>query len=97
MSNEALTALHCQRCGATFDVPEVSEILKLELAEIARSGTIYEVVRRLTSITGITRAEAKGIALHITRMKGVCHRCYYPLPTFSHYECPKCKALNFDC
>ena len=86
----------CQQCHGGIVMPDLSESAKLVLANLARSKAITEVILRLKRQTGITLAEAKFLALHTTRTKGVCHRCYYPLAVSGQSECPNCQALNLD-
>jgi hypothetical protein len=77
-------------------MPDLSESAKVAVANLARSKTITEAILRLKRPTGITLAEAKSLALHITRTRGVCHRCHYRLAASGQSECPNCRALNFD-
>jgi uncharacterized paraquat-inducible protein A len=96
MSTAICVDVHCQRCGMTFELPELSDLLKGQLAEIARSGTIFEVIRQLNLQKGVERHSAKCLALHMTRVPGTCHRCHYPLLLSGQSKCPKCDALNLD-
>lgn len=66
------------------------------LVNLARTKAISEVMLFLRREARLTVAEAKFLALHTTRIKGVCHRCYYPLAASSKSECPNCRALNLD-
>jgi len=77
-------------------MPDLSESAKVAVANLARSKTITEAILRLKRQTGIALAEAKFLALHITRTRRVCHRCHYRLAAPGQSECPNCHALNFD-
>lgn len=88
--------LFCPRCHGSIATPDLSESEKLALANLARSKTITEVILRLKRQVHFTLTDAKFLALHTTRTKGVCHRCYYPLEVPGESECPNCQALNLD-
>lgn len=77
-------------------MPHLSERAKPVLANLARSKKISEVILSIRRHARITFAEAKFLALHTTRIKGVCHRCYYPLAAPGESVCLNCQALNFD-
>ena len=95
--DERTTAgVSCPRCGGSILMPNLSEVVKARVAQSARSKKMTEVIHQLKSYAGISLADAKFIALHTTRMKGICHRCHYPLSNSGQTKCPHCQALNFD-
>jgi len=96
MTGKTVTIVCCARCRGYAEIPELDYATRVKLGSVARTKAISEVVHILHRDSSIPLSDAKFIALHTTRSKGVCHRCYAPLSSDGHSECPRCKALNLD-
>jgi hypothetical protein len=69
---------------------------RVSFAKGIRTGQLVEAIRVLRQTTGIELQDAKGMGLHVTRKRGVCHRCGDQLSGLEQTECATCQSLNFD-
>src|SRR5574339_641756 len=87
---------HCSRCGASFQVRPLSESDRGAVVHLVRSSGPLAAARDLHSRLGAPLDDAKGLAFHLTTVRGTCHRCGQSLPSTGLVTCPICPSLNLD-
>jgi len=87
---------HCSRCGASFQISALSESERGAVVSLARGPGPLAAARDLSNRLGAPLADAKGLAFHLTLVRGTCHRCGKPLPSTGLVTCPDCRSLNLD-
>lgn len=89
------SSILCPRCQTIVVWPsQLSPAEKSSIAEIVRASVI-EGARQLHGPLGLGLADAKGLAFHITRVSGQCHRCEAAVPSTVSI-CPNCRSANLD-
>ncbi|MEZ5427197.1 MAG: hypothetical protein R2747_13085 [Pyrinomonadaceae bacterium] len=89
-----MSVFECRKCFP-IDVPDDwTDEKKAEVASLTRKTSPIFAIQYFRPI-GMDLRQAKGIALHVTRKKGVCHGCTTELIEYEG-QCPKCKRLNLD-
>jgi hypothetical protein len=85
----------CSKCIPTSVPDEITIEQKSHVASLVRATEPILAMREIKEYLNLPLIEAKNIALHITTIKGKCHRCNN---IFVEYEgnCPKCMILNLD-
>src|SRR5262245_41934995 len=96
MSTPTITTITCERCGASFALPEIPADVRSRVVESARSGQRVHAIQYLHLRTRLALGDCKGIGFHITQTRGICHRCKTPLENSGQVVCRKCKSLNLD-
>ena len=86
----------CNRCGASFEIPEISEATRHRIADLARSSGPFAATRELEDMFGMTLTSAKGLSVHLTKTAGHCHRCHKDLGSAGQVVCANCRSLNID-
>ncbi|MGO1078535.1 hypothetical protein [Inquilinus sp. CA228] len=88
-------AVMCPRCRTVVTWPSsLSDGDKSSIAQTARFNAL-EGTKRLHDQFGLDLRQAKGAALHITRIPGQCHRCKAPV-SGAISVCPNCRSANLD-
>jgi len=73
------THIHCPRCGAEVVWPSsLTHEQATAFAALTRSSA-FEAARFAHESLGLALTEAKALSYHITRERGVCHRCGSPI------------------
>jgi cysteine-rich CPCC protein len=85
----------CFRCEGRFRVvlPTRSDQESLALV-LERSRMAF--IDALRESTGCGLSEAKGVALHVVRTLGRCHRCNGEIRDRLLVDCPRCRSLNIQ-
>ena len=87
----------CKECGGSWNSPAAFQhSARHELAFLFRSDRKTEGIAELTRLTKVSLRDAKGIALHISRERGKCHRCGELLDGIWLTDCKRCGAINYD-
>jgi Zn finger protein HypA/HybF involved in hydrogenase expression len=89
-----MPTFECRKCLPT-NVPDDWTIeMKAEIASLIRNTSPISAIQYFQPV-GMNLTNAKGISLHVTRKKGLCHHCKTELVEYEG-NCPKCKRLNLD-
>jgi hypothetical protein len=85
----------CSKCIPTNVPDELTMEQKSYVASLVRESEPILVMHEIKDFLKLPLIDAKNIALHVTTVKGHCHRCSN---SFSIFEgnCPKCNILNLD-
>jgi len=87
----------CKKCGGTWDEPiQFDDAIFEKVAKMIRSNNPMEVFHCLTKESGVSPKGAKGILIHTTRVKGICHICNSKLEKNKKTECSNCGSINYD-
>lgn len=87
----------CLKCGGTWQEPDnFDDNVFKEFARILRTSSTHEAMPYLQKNTGISPRGLKGICMHVTRVKGICHSCDAPLVNNKKTECTNCGSINYD-
>lgn len=87
----------CRKCGGKWDEPDMlNDTVFEQSSEMFRTNKTVEGIAYLRTNTGITIKGAKGIYLHTTRKRGICHKCNKPLEANKKTECKNCGSINYD-
>jgi hypothetical protein len=87
--------IECPKCRTCVVWPvSFSASEATAFAEITRRST-SDGARYAVEKFGLDLREAKALAIHVTRTKGVCHRCK-SLVIGSESVCTKCRSVNLD-
>jgi len=90
-----MSVFECRKCALPISVPDDWTVeKKVETASLIRKTSLVFAIQHFRPI-GMDLTEAKGISLHVTREKGLCHHCKTELVEYEG-QCPKCKRLNLD-
>ena len=84
----------CRKC-LPINVPDDWQIeKKSEIASLVRNTNPISAIQYFRPIK-MSLTDAKGIVLHISVEKGLCHKCKTKLAEYEG-KCQKCKRLNLD-
>lgn len=87
--------IECPKCRTYVVWPSgFTAEQKAALAVLVRSGTL-EGFRYAHEALGLDLREAKALSYHITRSKGICHRCKSEIAG-QETVCTKCQSANLD-
>jgi hypothetical protein len=87
--------LECPKCHVCVVWPDgLTAMAAVSFAEVTRGDTL-EGARYAHEELRLDLREAKVLAMHVTRTKGVCHRCGSPV-TSPESVCSKCRSANLD-
>jgi len=88
--------LYCQQCKCLVDLSVgVDDRMKNDVSSILRGEGVTGVILYLKK-NDLSLTQAKGIALHVSKVKGHCHRCNRTLNGDAETTCDNCHALNLD-
>ena len=86
--------IECRRCRVTVVWPSsLTAAQTTEVAAVTRKDRL-EGIRYAKAHLGLGPREAKALALHITKIPGVCHRCGKAVPK-GESACV-CRSANLD-
>ena len=89
-------AVLCEGCGAKLKVPDLSTVDYAHLARVTREQGPFMALVQLGKRWHMGLAESKILSEHISRTKGVCHKCQGPLVGSGEVVCQNCKSINLD-
>ncbi len=88
-------AIMCPRCRSVVTWPSsLGDGDKSSIAQTKRASA-SEALKLLYGQFGLGLRDAKGLAFHITRVPGQCHRCKAPV-SGPVSICPNCRSANLD-
>jgi hypothetical protein len=89
------THVRCPKCGAEVVWPaSLSHEQTTAFAALAR-GSRLEAAQFAHEKLELALTEAKALSYHITRERGVCHRCGSPV-VGAESVCARCSSVNLD-
>jgi hypothetical protein len=87
--------IQCPRCGARLAWPSsLTNDQAAAIAALTRANAL-DGARYAHEKLGLELTDAKAISFHITRQRGMCHRCHSAIAG-SESVCAKCNSLNLD-
>jgi len=90
----AESKIYCKKCKGEVRLPVLAPSVRDAIAASWASDGL-EAVKAMVHATGWDLREAKGTVLHLTKRRGVCHRCAAPLADRVGI-CPECASVNVD-
>jgi hypothetical protein len=86
----------CERCGAAFRLPQLTDSERSRVVGAVRAGQHAQAIQLLRKLAGFDLCDGKALEMHLTRTKGTCVRCRSSLPASGQVLCAKCHSLNID-
>src|ERR1043166_6653784 len=96
MKAQATMQVRCERCKATFLLPQSETSIREQVASLVRDEHPALATKILHDRTGLDLKDCKGVVLHITRKKSQCHRCKKAFRGDGQIVCENCGSLNLD-
>ena len=87
--------IECPRCRTYVVWPiSLTPAQRAAFAEVTRASAL-DGARYAEEVLGLNLREAKALSFHVTKRKGLCHRCGIAV-TGTESVCTKCRSANLD-
>ena len=90
-----MNLINCKRCGADILIPDLTAEIKSSISDTAHRMGRMQAIIELKNRAGLSLAEAKAVAFHLSDTGSKCHRCNRELVDENEeVDCPMCRSMN---